>query len=96
MKCLYCGSTMMRTSRLRLADIPRLFLFQYPVRCRFCHERYYVGFVTGLNLRQAEKIRHQEDRNRRRARPIAAPGGDLTSKESSSAPGKTSSAPGQE
>jgi hypothetical protein len=66
MKCLHCGSTAIRTSRFRTSDLPRLFLFQYPVRCRICHERDYVDILMGFNLRQAEKIRREEDHNMRK------------------------------
>jgi hypothetical protein len=62
MKCPHCGATTFRTSRLRPSDIPRLLLFQYPVRCRTCRERGFAGLMLALNLKQAGKIRHMEER----------------------------------
>jgi hypothetical protein len=37
-------------------------LFQFPVRCRTCRERDFAGLMLALNLRQAGKVRHQEER----------------------------------
>jgi hypothetical protein len=65
MKCSHCGAGSFRTSHLRLVDIPRLLLFQYPVRCRTCRERDYAGLLLALNIRQAGKLRHLEDEDRR-------------------------------
>ncbi len=65
MKCPHCGSTSFRTSRLRLSDIPRLLLFQLPVRCRTCREREFTGFMLAMNLRQAGRIRQMEERTRK-------------------------------
>ncbi len=62
MKCSLCESNRMHTSRLRGADIPRIFILQYPVRCRSCMERRYVSLFDGLNLRKSEKLRQQEAR----------------------------------
>lgn len=71
MKCQYCGSTKLRTSRLRVGDVVRLLLFQYPVRCRACRERDYAGLMLAVGLRQAEKARRAEEsaagRNRAKA-----------------------------
>lgn len=65
MRCPYCGSTSFRTSRLRLSDIARLLLFQYPVRCRACRERQFTGLTLALNLRQAGRIRRMEEHAKR-------------------------------
>ncbi len=62
MHCTQCGSNHLRTSRFRFADLARLLLFQYPVRCRVCRERTHVGLLHALNLRQSEKIRRRESR----------------------------------
>ena len=53
----------MRTSRLRVEDVIRLFILQYPLRCRNCLEREYVNLFSALNLRKAEKARHRDERN---------------------------------
>jgi hypothetical protein len=50
MKCDWCESTDMRTSRFRQQDLPRLFLFQYPVRCHACHQRTFANFFSALKL----------------------------------------------
>jgi hypothetical protein len=62
MKCHYCGSSKLRVSRLRVGDVVRLLLFQYPIRCRACRERDYAGLMLAIGLRQAEKARHAEER----------------------------------
>jgi len=62
MNCPHCGGASFRTSRFRLSDIPRLLLFQFPVRCRSCRERGYAGLLLAMNLRQAGRIRHIEER----------------------------------
>ena len=66
MKCSLCGSTNFRVSRFRKSDVPRLLLFQFPVRCRQCRERSFSGIMFALNLRQASKARHLEEPRRRR------------------------------
>jgi hypothetical protein len=53
-----------RNSRLRLGDIPHLFLLQWPVRCRACEERYHVNFFSAWRLHQATKARRIERRRR--------------------------------
>jgi hypothetical protein len=69
MKCPVCGSTSFRVSRFRMADIPPLLFFQYPIRCRQCRERSFAGIMFALNLRQASKARHLEEPHRQRAAP---------------------------
>jgi hypothetical protein len=65
--CLWCESPNVRNSRLRLADLPRLLLLQWPVRCRSCEERYHVNFLAAWRLRMDTKARRTE---RRRASPL--------------------------
>lgn len=72
MKCTHCGSTSFRVSRFRKSDIPRLLLFQFPVRCRQCRERSFAGIMFALNLRQASKARHREVPHRRRTESTQA------------------------
>jgi hypothetical protein len=62
MRCMICGSTKIRISRLRSSDLSRLLILQYPVRCRACYERFYVGIPLALNLRWNGKILHREER----------------------------------
>jgi hypothetical protein len=50
MICPWCGSVKMRLSRLQLPDILPLLMFKYPVCCRICHERNYIGFAQALGL----------------------------------------------
>jgi hypothetical protein len=51
---------------VRLGDLPRLALFQYPVRCRLCRERFHVGISLALHLFQSQKVREEEDAAHRR------------------------------
>ena len=64
MNCPWCGSPNIRNSRLRLADLPLLCVLLYPVRCRSCEERYFIGVFAALKLRAAEKVRRTERRRR--------------------------------
>jgi hypothetical protein len=66
MNCPYCGTPKFRTSRIRLADIPRLALLQFPVRCRLCRERFHVGMLLFLHLTQSQRVREAEDATERR------------------------------
>ncbi len=61
MNCPYCGTPKFRTSRVRFSDIPRLALFQFPVRCRLCRERFHVGFSLALHLLQSQRVREREE-----------------------------------
>jgi hypothetical protein len=42
-------------SRFRWSDLERLALLQYPVRCRNCHRRMFVGLPLALALYQARR-----------------------------------------
>jgi hypothetical protein len=66
MNCPYCGTPKFRTSRVRVADIPRLALLQFPVRCRLCRERFHVGISLALHLLQSQRVRENEDAALRR------------------------------
>jgi hypothetical protein len=66
MNCPYCGTPKFRTSRIRLADLPRLALLQFPVRCRLCRERFHVGISLALHLLQSQRVREGEDEAARR------------------------------
>ena len=66
MNCPYCGTPKFRTSRVRFADIPRLALLQFPVRCRLCRERFHVGISLALHLLQSQRVREDEDAEARR------------------------------
>jgi DNA-directed RNA polymerase subunit RPC12/RpoP len=60
MKCRYCNSAIMRRSRLRLSDLARLLLmFQYPIRCRYCHNRVHVWAHQAFKLKAAIGSREQ-------------------------------------
>jgi hypothetical protein len=61
MNCPYCGTPKFRTSRVRFADLPRLALLQFPVRCRLCRERFHVGISLALHLLQSERVRAEEE-----------------------------------
>jgi hypothetical protein len=66
MNCPYCGTPKFRTSRVRLSDVPRLALLQFPVRCRLCRERFYVGLSLAMHLLKSQKVREAEDAELRR------------------------------
>lgn len=59
MKCFGCGSIRMRTSRLRLSDIPGLLLLRYPVRCYSCLQRDTVSLWSAWRLRSDGKARRR-------------------------------------
>jgi hypothetical protein len=66
MNCPYCGTPKFRTSRVRISDIPRLALLQFPVRCRLCRERFHVGISLALHLLQSQRVREGEEATARR------------------------------
>jgi hypothetical protein len=47
-----------------VSDLPRLFLTQYPVRCRSCEERYFVSFLIAWKLYAAARTRRNERRRK--------------------------------
>jgi hypothetical protein len=51
---------------VRISDIPRLALLQFPVRCRLCRERFHVGLSLALHLLQSQRVREDEDTTARR------------------------------
>jgi hypothetical protein len=60
MRCTLCGSTSFRLSRLRVADLLRMAIFQYPVRCRLCSKRAFMSFPLALKVGYQDKLRHRE------------------------------------
>jgi hypothetical protein len=56
MKCLFCGSERLRTSRFRAPDLIRLLGLRYPIRCNDCKMRSYVGFLHALQIRRIHKL----------------------------------------
>jgi hypothetical protein len=48
-------------SRLRWSDLERLALLQYPVRCRNCQKRTFVGLPLALALYQARRTKRRID-----------------------------------
>jgi len=57
--CVECSSSNFRLSRFRWSDLERLALLQYPVRCRNCHRRTYVGPLLALALYQARRAKRK-------------------------------------
>ena len=57
MNCIYCHSTQIRLSRLRIPDLLRLLLLKIPVRCRSCQERVYTNIFAALLMAIAPKPR---------------------------------------
>lgn len=72
MNCIWCGSPNLRSSRMRLSDFTRLPRLQFPVRCGYCEQRYFVGLLSVLRLRSDSKARRVE-RRRRQADTTADP-----------------------
>lgn len=68
MNCPYCGTPKFRTSRIRLVDLPRLALLQYPVRCKLCRERFHVGLTLALHLFRSQRARAHEESTEHRER----------------------------
>jgi hypothetical protein len=63
--CVYCDSSdcdssNYRISKLRPSDIFRLILLQYPVRCRNCDARKYLGILQAYRIHCSRKFRHRE------------------------------------
>ena len=50
MNCPICNSDRVRRSRLRIRDVLLLLALHYPVRCRECSERWYVGIWAASKL----------------------------------------------
>jgi hypothetical protein len=57
--CVECASSSFRLSRFRWTDLERLALLQYPVRCRNCRRRSYVGLPLALALYQARRTKRK-------------------------------------
>jgi DNA-directed RNA polymerase subunit RPC12/RpoP len=55
--CRDCGLSDFRPSRFRKEDVPRLLLFQLPVRCTTCQSRAFVPLPEFLALKRARKAR---------------------------------------
>jgi hypothetical protein len=72
MRCIICGSTTFRLSRLRVSDLPRMAIFQYPVRCRNCSKRAFISFPLALKVGYQDKLRHQERQGKSSVAPRRA------------------------
>lgn len=59
--CAACGSSRLRLSRFRLSDIPRLFAFQYPIRCVSCLDRSYASIPWVLEYRRKRAKKHRQN-----------------------------------
>jgi hypothetical protein len=55
MKCVYCRSSHMRLSRIRLSDFPWFLVLQIPVRCHTCFERVHASVFSAWNLALAKR-----------------------------------------
>jgi hypothetical protein len=69
MNCIWCGSPNLRNSRMRISDLSRLPLLQFPVRCLSCEERYFAGPLCAWRLHAAAKARRIERRRRQPPAP---------------------------
>ena len=69
MNCIWCGSPNLRNSRMRLSDLGRVPLLQFPIRCRSCEERYFAGPLDAWRVHAAAKARRMERERRQAATP---------------------------
>jgi hypothetical protein len=60
MNCPHCGTPRFRDSRIRLTDIPRLFLLRVPVRCLLCRERFSISMSLASRMRQNMNVAGEE------------------------------------
>ena len=60
MNCPHCGTPRFADSRIRLADIPRLFLLKVPVRCLVCRERFSIGMSVASRMRQNMNVAREK------------------------------------
>jgi len=65
MNCTVCGSERLRLSRLHLSDLPRLFLFSYPVRCALCLQRTRVSLFAAFGIHRNAIARKRAGRHDR-------------------------------
>lgn len=66
MRCFHCRSSDLRLSHIHLYDVPKILRLKIPVRCRSCHERFYVSLNLALRigfLAKGARKRHGQDRN---------------------------------
>lgn len=66
-RCQYCGSGNVRSSRLRLGDWPQFFCLKLPIRCRDCNTRDYLSRKTVRRMQQSERAHHDRRVRRREA-----------------------------
>ena len=62
--CHACGSRNLRPSRLQLRDFVFLLTFRFPVRCRYCRDRFYASIFSIRKIwrdARARDIRHEND-----------------------------------
>lgn len=64
MRCRFCGSEKLRTSRFRGTDLFRILLFEYPIRCRECDMRGYTTILQALHIRHFRKMHHKKREER--------------------------------
>lgn len=60
MQCRRCGSKKLRLSHFYFHDLIRMLLLRYPLRCRDCRARYYVGFATAYKVLRGSDLHRQE------------------------------------
>lgn len=64
MLCGYCGANSFRISRMRPADLPKLLLMLFPVRCRRCNKRTFITVFQAVIVQKKETERHRKERRR--------------------------------
>ena len=64
MLCQICRYSNFRLSHYRASDLKNILLFQYPMRCRDCHERQFGSLLLAMQLWQAQRVRRLEHKSK--------------------------------
>jgi hypothetical protein len=66
MCCSLCHSQKLRISKIRIADLSRLLLLRFPVRCSVCEARENVGIFKAIKIYKAASVRRNARKRRRK------------------------------
>ena len=59
--CPHCGTTRIRSSRMRISDIANLALLRLPVRCCSCLERFHLSIGHARRLSHAHQVQEMRE-----------------------------------
>ena len=67
--CPRCGSGNLRPAHFRRSDLPYLLILRFPVRCRYCRDRFHVGIfrIRKVRLVAEERHAHEDERAHRQS-----------------------------